>query len=273
MALLLLVGGVTPLGGQSREAVARATLEEARPSRADSLLARGRLRAAEDALYAAVAAKPRQPSARGALGRYLASRGRFAIAQVLFEEAQRFGADKGAVARAIAQMAPYRSDANPLRAVTVPFEFAEDGRTVGRFALTGRDGRAFTATLDPTVIGVIVRRASDPPSAVGGIPLRGLSLSVDTTLTSSEARVGFDLLWRLGFSFDERTGTMTVGEAGVRRGGAVTYVPIVLTFPGLSLVPRPGVAPIPIQRQAARALLRGTRWWFDAAEGALVVER
>lgn len=40
----------------------------AAPSRADSLLAQGRLAAAEHALYAAADAKPRDPSARGARG-------------------------------------------------------------------------------------------------------------------------------------------------------------------------------------------------------------
>ncbi len=272
-ALLLLVGGASSLEGQSRAAGAPVPLDASRSSRADSLLARGRLRAAEDALYAAVAAKPRQPAPRGALGRYLASRGRFRVAQVLYEEAQRFGADPGIVAAAIAQMTPYRTDAELPKPVTVPFEFVEDGRTIGRFAMTGRDGRTFAATLDPSVTGLVVRSAGEPPSAVGGIPLRRPQVVVDTTLGPNDVRCGLDVLWRLGFAFDERAGTMSVGEAGVRRSGSVTYVPIVLTFPGLSLVPRPGVAPIPIQRQSARALLRGARWWFDAAEGALVVER
>lgn len=73
------------------------------------MLAMGRLAAAEEALYAAVDARPRSPSPRGALAAYLASRGRFKIAEVLFDEAQRFGASPQAIRAAKERMAPYRA--------------------------------------------------------------------------------------------------------------------------------------------------------------------
>jgi hypothetical protein len=65
----------------------------AEPSPADAAIAAGRLDAAEEALYAAVRRSPREPSARGALGDYLAARGRIRAGSVLLEEARQFGGD------------------------------------------------------------------------------------------------------------------------------------------------------------------------------------
>ncbi len=62
-------------------------------SAADASIAVGRLDAAEQELYAAVRRAPREPSARGALGEFLASRGRIRAGSVLLEEARQFGAD------------------------------------------------------------------------------------------------------------------------------------------------------------------------------------
>ena len=60
---------------------------------ADSLLAEGRIAHAEAAYYAASRARPRDPVARTALGRYLAARSATRVGAVLLEEAMRFGAD------------------------------------------------------------------------------------------------------------------------------------------------------------------------------------
>jgi hypothetical protein len=68
---------------------------------ADSLLAAGQLSAAESAYYAAVRAKPRDPIARTALGKYLAARGATRVGAVLLEEARFFGGDSAALARAL----------------------------------------------------------------------------------------------------------------------------------------------------------------------------
>jgi hypothetical protein len=72
-ALSAALSAVLPAELAAQRGPARA-LPQAAPSRADSLLARGRLWAAEEALYKAVDAAPRAPAARGELGRYLASR-------------------------------------------------------------------------------------------------------------------------------------------------------------------------------------------------------
>lgn len=66
--------------------------------RADSLLAAGRVLAAESIYYEAARQRPRDPNARRHLGRYLAARGALRIAAVLLEEARFFGADARTVA-------------------------------------------------------------------------------------------------------------------------------------------------------------------------------
>ena len=71
---------------------------------ADSLLAAGRLSAAESAYYAASRERPRDPAARAALGRFLAARGAVRVGSVLVEEAQQFGGDSAALARVLVPM-------------------------------------------------------------------------------------------------------------------------------------------------------------------------
>ncbi|HEY8176890.1 MAG TPA: hypothetical protein VIF32_14425 [Gemmatimonadaceae bacterium] len=68
---------------------------------ADSLLAMGRLASAESAYYAAARARPRDPVARTALGKFLAARGGTRVGAVLLEEARFFGGDSIALARAL----------------------------------------------------------------------------------------------------------------------------------------------------------------------------
>jgi hypothetical protein len=60
--------------------------------RADALLKAGRVEAAEALYYREVQRRPRDPAARIALGRYLASRGATRVGAVLIEEARFFGA-------------------------------------------------------------------------------------------------------------------------------------------------------------------------------------
>ncbi|HEY4659712.1 MAG TPA: hypothetical protein VIH11_09400, partial [Gemmatimonadaceae bacterium] len=48
---------------------------------------------------------------------------------------------------------------------------------------------------------------------------------------------------------------------------------ILLGFPGVRLVARPGQSPVALESAAGRAALRGARWTFDLRRGAVVVER
>jgi len=180
---------VSPLALAAQLPAARHTrIDPPPPSRAESLFAQGRLRAMEETLYADVARAPRAPEARGALGRYLASRGRFTIAEVLFAEALRFGADTATVAQALMTIAAYRPEVDRRRIpglrlpaaerererarlasragepgdapATVPFTFHTDGRTLGAFVIRGRAGER-RAVIDPRVEGITIARADD----------------------------------------------------------------------------------------------------------------
>lgn len=81
--------------------------------RADSLLSEGRLMDAEAVYYASARARPKDPVIRAALGRYLAARGGVRAGAVLLEEAQFFGGDSAALARALVplyvRLADYRA--------------------------------------------------------------------------------------------------------------------------------------------------------------------
>ena len=250
-------------------------------SEVDSLLAQGRLAAAERALYAAVTASPRAPEARGALGRYLASRARFGIADVLLAEALRFGADSAVVARARATIAPYAArHAGPV--VTVRFIVAEDAQTLGQFELRTAGGTRI-GVLDPNATGVAATSAAEAGRVgrelwVGERRLPVARVDVDPFVRPGELRLGLDVLIGHAPVFDERAGTLTLGAAadprGDTRGADVdTHVPFVLAMPGLWLVQRPGVPPAAIESPRGRALVRGTRWRVDTERSVIVIER
>jgi len=255
----------------------------AKPSRADSMLAVGRLAAAEQALYAAADARPRAPEPRGALGAYLASRGRFRIAEILFQEAQRFGANPRTVQRAIAVMAPYRARMAAGPVVAVPIVATTDRSAL--FAITVQGARGeFTALIDPRVRGVVLGRMAAERAAVragrvslqiGERTLEGLEATVDSLATPDEVRIGLDALWALQPQVDERAGMLTLGRppdlAAIE--GRVEQVPFVLTFPGMLLVPRVGSPPFALESREGRAMLRGTRWQIDAATATITIER
>ncbi|MEO6878452.1 MAG: hypothetical protein ABI205_08230 [Gemmatimonadaceae bacterium] len=69
---------------------------------ADSLLQAGALVRAESIYYAAVRARPHDPIARWALGRYLVSRGAPRVGATLFEESLKFGGEPAIVGRDLA---------------------------------------------------------------------------------------------------------------------------------------------------------------------------
>lgn len=267
--------------------VAAQSVALAAPSRADSLLAMGRLAAAEDALYRAASARPRAPEPRGALAAYLASRARWRIAEILWEEAERFGADPRAVARAKATMTPYRRRVDDGPAVALPLRPSAEPGVLAAFDLRPARGadEAVEGLLDLRSHGLVFGRAAAarfglrPGRAVtiwlGERALEVTDARVDSLLAPLGVRVGLDVLWPLHPQVDERAQVLTLGQrpdpAGIT--GRVEQVPFVLTFPGLDLVPRVGAPPIALESRAGRAYLRGTRWQIDAATATLLVER
>ncbi len=79
-------------------------------SAADEAIATGRLDYAEQLLFAASSRATHEPSARGALGSYLASRGKFRIGTVLLEEARQFGGDAQEIEARLARIYPWLGD-------------------------------------------------------------------------------------------------------------------------------------------------------------------
>lgn len=157
--------------------------------KADSLLAAGRIQAAESAYYAAARYRPRDPRARAALGRYLAARGAPKVGAVLLEEARQFGGDSAALGVALVPMyaraGDYRSLAelrpdviseparrrarwlseNPEVArfadsvAVLTYRPLGDGRGIGTVLL--RLGRSeLPATIDPRVTGLVLPAGS-----------------------------------------------------------------------------------------------------------------
>lgn len=156
---------------------------------ADSLLASGRVSAAEASYYAALRARPRDPAVRAALGRYLASRGKLQVGAVLLEEARLFGGDTISIARSLVpiyqSLGDFRSLATlprsplsvaeqarvrwlvshppvlefPDSVAKIPYQPLSDGTGLGVITV-GIGERAVSASIDPAVSGVVVRGAA-----------------------------------------------------------------------------------------------------------------
>jgi hypothetical protein len=79
-------------------------------SAADVAISQGRLDDAEQALFAASSRAAHEPSARGALGMFLASRGRLKVGAVLLEEAREFGGDAAVIDARLARIYAWLGD-------------------------------------------------------------------------------------------------------------------------------------------------------------------
>ncbi|MFL5562783.1 MAG: tetratricopeptide repeat protein [Gemmatimonadaceae bacterium] len=98
-------------------------------ARADSLMRRGRVFAAETLYYYAVHRTPRDPAARLALGRFLAARGALRIGAVLMEEARFFGGDPKTVGTYLAPVYARLGDYKALSALPgSPLPYAQRAR-------------------------------------------------------------------------------------------------------------------------------------------------
>lgn len=200
----------------------------------DSLLAAGRLAAAESAYYAAARARPRDPLVRAALGRYLAARGATRVGAVLIEEARQFGGDSAALARALVPMYARLGDfaaidtltpsvispvekrrAHWLRArppeavfsdsiVMLTYRPTADGQGIGTILL--RLGKVeIPAIIDPRVSGLVVPRAMLRE-------LRTFGGDLSTTAAVAEAvRIG-------GIVFNNVLASIAPADAKVRLG-------------------------------------------------------
>lgn len=283
------------------------------PSAAELAIAVGRLDVAESALYAAAARAPREPSARGALGAFLAARGKFLVGATLLDEALRFGADTAAIE--MRQFEVYRWTGEygrvaALRTVRLsPPARAALRRSAGTHA-GGTD--AATVELQPNEapgLGRIVIRVGGVRVSADVEPLsNGLVLPSSEPLFRAIEPAGAHGDTTFGVARTVSVGTVTLGPVpvalvpslGVARIGldvlsllTPTFdhdartltvhsspyaavgqrLPILLTFPGVTFVATDGQGPVGVHTSAGHAALRGARWTLEVAAGAIIVAR
>jgi hypothetical protein len=101
---------LNPARSAAQAAAPGTPVTAAAPSDADVAIAEGRLADAESMLFSASSAAPHEPSARGALGLFLASRGRLKVGSVLLEEARRFGGDATTIDARLARIYRWLGD-------------------------------------------------------------------------------------------------------------------------------------------------------------------
>lgn len=287
----------------------------ARPAAAaqsgDSLLALGRVAAAESAYYATSSARPRDPSARARLGQFIASRGGTRAGIVLLEEARQFGGDSAAIARALAPLYSRLADYTALAALEpsplTPFERARAdylaanptrvafhdsvvrmpyraGRAAGVGTVLLRIGRAeLSAMIDPATFGLVlpatmrsdVRMFGDSSSVVGVVTARIGSQAfenVPVTLASGDEPI------RVGFDLLQALSPTFNPHAGQ----ITLHRPERRWRPGggtrmPALYDQTGLrllfngAWMPSSAPGAAQLLSGRAWTWDARRGDVVL--
>jgi hypothetical protein len=296
-------------------ASARLTAQDVRPvtpSEADVAISEGRLADAEKLLFDASFAAAHDPAARGALGMFLASRGRLKVGAVLLDEARQFGGDPAVIDPRLARIDTWLGDwaaiaalkhyaaAGPLHeralwlvhhpsaregddSVTVALEPNEIAG-LGRITLAV-GGENVDVDIDPTADGLVLPPNSAVTSAslqfgmhdttsvavVYAVGIGGMRLLNVPARLSPVARptIGLDILAPLMPAFDVAAHSLTLRQHPAQLQGDL--LPIVLGFPGMSLVARPGQPLVSMESAAGRAALRGSRWTFDLHRGAIVL--
>jgi hypothetical protein len=186
-AVALLCGA--PLGAQDVRPVV--------PSESEAAIADGRLADAESILFKASSADPHDPAARGALGLFMASRGRLKVGAVLLEEARQFGGDAAAIDARLARIFGWLGSWPDFAALK---HYAAAGPEHDRALWltahpTGRDG-ADTATvaLEPNEIAglgrVVLVIGSDSVTADIDPAVDGLVLPSSADVTAESRQFG-----------------------------------------------------------------------------------
>ena len=116
------------------------------PSPAELAIATGQLDIAEAVLFENIRRAPRQPSARGALGLYLASRARFQIGLTLFEEAIQFGGDSAQVESRLFEILRWSAQYDRAATLSTVRMAPEERESLKRAAGTATGGAA-TSTM------------------------------------------------------------------------------------------------------------------------------
>ena len=142
----------------------------------DSLLAAGNLARAESAYYAAARARPRDPVARWALGRFLVERGATRVGATLLEESLQFGGDPVLVGRELGRAYLAAGEFAPLAALPA----ASTAQRERARWLTTHEPRVIAPD---SVIAMPLAR-SDDSTALGGISARVNGAALVLTLSS-----------------------------------------------------------------------------------------
>lgn len=281
------------------------------PNPAELAIAAGRLDEAERILFENSRRAPREPSARGALGSFLASRGKFLVGATLLEEALEFGGDSAAIesrlfdiyrwaglfdrAAALKHSRASQVERDALaraagtvvggdRTATVPMA-PNEAFGLGRITINV-GGERVEADIQPLATGLVLPSSMQLFSAIEAVGARGdTTFGVARTIAIGgvtlgpvpvmlvpavrTARIGLDLLGLLHPTFDVGARSLTVRAEPLAVTGRFGHV--LLGFPGVSLVPRVGAAPVALQSAGGRAALRGLRWTLDVPAGVVVI--
>ncbi|HEY4216600.1 MAG TPA: hypothetical protein VGM67_05650 [Gemmatimonadaceae bacterium] len=143
---------------------------------ADSLLQAGELQRAEGIYYAAVRARPHDPIARWALGRYLVSRGAPRVGATLFEESLKFGGEPSIVGPDL--VAADLTIGNYTALSTLPSATAAE-RARAKW-IAARSPR----TIAPESLIVAQFQRSNESSVIGHIPIRVNGRTIDAVVSA-----------------------------------------------------------------------------------------
>ncbi|MDQ8165017.1 MAG: hypothetical protein P3A28_04555 [Gemmatimonadota bacterium] len=281
------------------------------PNPAELAIAAGRLDAAERILFENSRRAPREPSARGALGSFLAARGRFLVGATLLEEALEFGGDSAAIesrlfdiyrwaglfdrAAALEHSRASQVERDALaraagtaaggdRTATVPMA-PNEAFGLGRITINV-GGERVEADIQPLATGLVLPSSMQIFSAIAAVGARGdTTFGVARTIAIGGVTLGPVPVMLVPAVRTARIGLDLLGllhptfDVGARsltvraEPLAVTgrFGHVLLGFPGVSLVARVGAAPVALQSAGGRAVLRGMRWTLDVPAGVVVI--
>lgn len=283
------------------------------PSPAELAIALGRFDVAEDALYEDIRRTPREPSARGALGAFLAARGRFQIGATLFDEAMVFGGDTAKLQARMLELFRWTVQYDRAAGLRAARLTPEERESMRRAPGTAASGEAFSivpmqpneslgigrisiavgtelveADIQPLLPGVqlpatltmygmvdVTGARGDTTYAVArSVSIGGVTIGpVPVTLVAG-LRVA-----RLGLDvLAQLTPTFdatarTLTVRSTTSRAPGDLLPLLLRFPGVSFVAAEGQPPVLLHTPAGRSAVRGVRWTLDVARGGIVVER
>lgn len=281
------------------------------PNPAELAIAAGRLDDAERILFENSRRAPREPSARGALGAFLAARGKLLVGATLLEEAMFFGGDSAAIQGRLFEIYRWaglydraaalqhsrasqverdamaragRAAAGGEREATVPMA-PNEGLGIGRITLNVA-GERVEADIQPLATGLVLPATLQLFGAIEVIGAHGdTTFGVARAISIGGVTLGpvpvalISSLRTARFGLDMLSLLQPTFDARVQtltlRSQPIEiggrFVPALLGFPGLSIVSREGEGPLGLQTAGGRSALRGVRWTLDVSGGAVIV--